>query len=134
MSHFKLEARAHKDTDYYFLETYAFSLYDNEIFKGKIIRHESDPSEFLEEEMKLNAEVLVHEIINEIFEKEGDKNIFQNLSMQEIEENTFLSIRLKNHHNDSLTSIRNDTRCNTLKEHLTKVLSIPTITVTDYQK
>lgn len=122
----------HQENQTFVIETFAFSIYDDSIFKGTVARYDFDATEIINDEIMLHAKNIIDQILFEKFEEEKDTSILQNPTPVETKESILISLKSRGYHIDKLEDIKDKTNCESFREYLNKILSIPKIIVKDY--
>ncbi len=122
----------HQEKETSVTETFAFSIYDDTIFKGTVTTYNFDASEMIIDEIELHARNMIDQVLFEKFEAEKDTSILQNPKPVEIKESILISMKSRNYHIDKFEDIRDKTNCEAFREYLNKILSLPEITVREY--
>jgi hypothetical protein len=127
-------ATAHEKMGRYIIETFAFSLYDQSIFKGIIIEYDFDASGIIEDEISVHVKNIINSILTDQYNAKKDISLInQYPECREIEESILLSMKSRQLHLDKLEDISKNSNCNSLKEYLMKILALPSITIRDYK-
>ena len=119
----------------YYIETFAFSLYDENIFKGKTVTYEFDAPKIIEieDEIKLCSTLIIYEILSELYGKKKDSDLKnQHPELVEINRSILLNMKSRQLHLDKLEWISKNSRSESLKEYLGTILSL-SIIIKDYE-
>jgi citrate lyase alpha subunit len=127
-------ATAHEKMGRYIIETFAFSLYDQSIFKGKIIEYDFDASGIIEDEINLHVKNIIDSILTGQYKAKKDISLInQHPDCKEIERSILLSMKSRQLHIEKLEDISKNSNCDSLKEYLVGILALPSITIRDYK-
>jgi len=123
----------HKEGETFTIETFAFSLHDDSLFKGTVARYDFDASEMIDKgEIELQARNIIDQVIFEKFEENKDTSILQNPNITEIKESILIYMKSRNYHIEEFKDMCEKTHCESFRQYLDAILSIPKITVTEY--
>jgi len=118
----------------YIIETFAFSLYDQSIFKGKIIEYDFDASEIIEDEINVHVKNIINVILTDQYKVKKDISLInQYPECKEIEKSILLSMKSRQLHLERFDDISKNSNCNSLKDYLVRILAFPSITIRDYK-
>jgi hypothetical protein len=127
-------ATAHEKMGRYIIETFAFSLYDQSIFKGKIIEYDFDASGIIDDEINVHVKNIINSILTDQYKaKKHISLINQYPECKEIEKSILLSMKSRQLHLEKLEDISKNSNCNSLKHYLVRILALPSITIRDYK-
>jgi len=127
-------ATVHEKMGKYIIETFAFSLHDQTIFKGKVYEYNFDASEIIEDEINLHVKNIINDILSDQYKIKKDISLInQYPDSKEIEKSILLTMKSNQIHLDELNDISRNSNCNSLKEYLIRILALPSITIRDYK-
>lgn len=131
--HIIVVASVHEKMGRYTIETFAFSLYDQSIFKGKIIEYDFDASEMIEDEISVHVNNIINSMLTEQYNAKRDISIINQFpECREIGKSILLSMKSRQLHIDKLEDISKNSNCNSLKEYLMSILALPSIKIRNY--
>jgi hypothetical protein len=123
----------HKDGQKFIVETFAFSSYNDEIFKGLVATYNFDATEMIDSEIETHAKNMMDQVLFDKYESDKDiDTLTQNPIPTETSKSNLISMKVRNYHVDKFADIRDKTNCESLRKYLDTILSIPEITITDY--
>lgn len=127
-------ATVHEKMGKYIIETFAFSLCDQSIFKGKVYEYNFDASEIIKDEINLHVKNIIDDILSDQYKIKKDISLInQYPDSKEIEKSILLTMKSNQIHLDELDDISRKSNCNSLKEYLIRILALPSITIRDYK-
>ncbi|MFZ7127528.1 MAG: hypothetical protein ACOWWM_15335 [Desulfobacterales bacterium] len=129
-----LIAAVHGKISRYIIEIYAFSFYDESIFEGVVVGYDFDASEIIDDEFRVHVINLIHSILAKVYkERKIPSKINQYPDCKEIDKSILLTMKSMQFHTEKYNDISRKSNCESLKTYLTRILSLPSITIKKYK-